>query len=165
MSAPRSAGVACASAALALVLLGGCGEKEEPATTGPVVAQTTTGGTTTIDDGAGVDRQLVTHAATAFLNSPAAETVCDSGITPELLQREYGGRAGCLSARQPGGAAEPAKVAKVGQVRVDSGNATVVARAGGGSYGAGQTLTMSIVRDGSGTWRIARIQSSASAKP
>ncbi|MBA2522533.1 MAG: hypothetical protein H0V25_04290 [Solirubrobacterales bacterium] len=164
MSAPRSAGIACASAALALVLLGGCGEKEEPATTGPV-AQTTTGQTTTINDDAGVDRQLVTHAATAFLNSPVAETVCDSRTTPEFLQREYGGRAGCLAARKPGGAAEPAKVAKVGQVGVDSGSATVVARAAGGSYGAGQTLTMSIVRDGSGTWRIARIQSSASAKP
>lgn len=159
------------SALAVLALLGGCGEKDEPATTGPVVAQTTTGtatgqtttaATTTSQDPGQTDRQLATQAAFRFLTSPDAASVCDSGVTAALLQRAYGDRAGCLAARKPQSLAESARLS---EINVGQGIAKLTARAKGGVYGSGQTLKMSLVRDGTGTWRVDKAQSNVPIGP
>ena len=139
-----------AAFALALVVLG-CGEKSEPATTGPVVQTTST----TIEPGTG-DKDLVEAAATAFLVSPGP-LVCDEGITPKLLNSEYKYRAGCIKARKPD---EVATNAAFGGINVGNGTATAAAKATGGTYGKGERVTMTLVRSGQGAWLVDTVKPS-----
>lgn len=164
------------AAALALAAAG-CGEKGEPATTGPVVAQTTTptvssttetgtgtsttSTTTAPDDVGQSDQKLVSTAVTRFLSS-ADPSVCSAGITQALLQRAYRDRSGCVAARRP---ARLASGVRIGAVQIGQGTATVAARAKGGAYGSGKALKLSLVRDGVGTWRVDAVRSSASSGP
>jgi len=154
-----------ALAALVLAFGTGCGEKEEPATTGPVVEQTTSGGTgtttTTPGGGGQSDQQSVTTSATDFLTLPGEE-VCDTGITDALLRSVYGDRAGCVAARTQQSLAESVQVEVV---RVEQGIATLTADARGGTYGSGQKLEMTVVRDGAGTWRVDQVRSNVPVGP
>ncbi|MEO8470009.1 MAG: hypothetical protein ABI573_10125, partial [Chloroflexota bacterium] len=87
-----------------------------------------------------------------------AARVCDSGITPALLKRRYGNRAGCIGGRKPSTLAQKAVIApaKLGA----AGTATVMATASGGDYGKGEKLTLTVVRDGTGTWRVDTVKKS-----
>ncbi len=143
---------AMAALALGLALLG-CGEKSEPATTGPVVQ---TDPTTTIEPGTG-DRDLVEASASNFLLK-SGPTVCDSGITPKLLKADYGDRVGCVKARKPN---RVATNANLGEVRLGDGTATLTAEPKGGTYGKGEKITMTIVRDGDGVWLVDVVKSNA----
>lgn len=171
MKAPSPAAVLIAAAVVALALLAGCGEKEEPETTGPVVTQTTTGSTgiqtttqttTAPDDNGQSDRQFVSQAATSFLSSPKAAAVCDAGVTAAFLHRAYGDRAGCLAARRP---ASLASSAQLSDIQIDQGTATLTADAQGGVYGTGQKLKMSLLGDGTGVWRIDGVESNVPVGP
>jgi hypothetical protein len=147
-----------ASALAALVLglaFAGCGEKSEPATTGPVVQTDTT---TTIQPGTG-DEDLVRAAASNFFIVPGP-SVCDKGITPKLLKAEYGGRNGCIADRKP---AKVATNADLGPVRLGNGTATLPADVKGGAYGKGQKVTLTVVRDGAGAWLVDVVKSSGPA--
>jgi hypothetical protein len=147
---------AVAAGALLAVPLAGCGEKSEPATTGPVVAQSTSpveGGTTTTTTPQQSDDELAAAAARAYLTSTDAEAVCDNGITPELLKQAYGDREGCIAGRKP---ASLATSAAIGKVIVRGSSAEVPARATGGQYGHGKNLTLTVVRDGE-AWRVSKV--------
>jgi hypothetical protein len=144
-----------AAAALATTAAG-CGEKGEPATTGPVVPQSTspvTGSTTTTTP-VKTDEEQVTAAARAFLTSTDAAAVCDDVITAELLKDSYGDRSGCLAARKP---KTVAKTATINDVRIRGATATVTARATGGQYGNGEPVKLTVVREGT-TWRVSKVQ-------
>lgn len=147
---------AAAALAAGLVLLG-CGEKSEPATTGPVVKTDTT---TTIQPGTG-DKDLVEASASNFL-LVAGPSVCDAGITPKLLKSAYGDRAGCVAARKPNAVATNADF---GPVKLGTGTATLVADAKGGTYGKGEKVTMTVVRDGQGVWLVDVVKSNKPVGP
>jgi hypothetical protein len=145
-----------AAVALAIVAAG-CGEKSEPATTGPVVPQSTSpvsGGTTTTTTPVKTDEEQVTAAARAFLTSTDAAAVCDDVITAELLKDAYGDRSGCLAARKP---QTVAKTAAINDVRIRGATATVSARATGGQYGNGEPVRLTVVREGT-AWRVSKAQ-------
>jgi hypothetical protein len=156
---------------VAVGLLAGCGEKSEPPTTGPVVTQTTTGGgttsttdtdTTAPDDNGQSDQQFVSQAAISFLSGPNAARVCDSGITPAFLKKAYGNRSGCIAARKPASLADSARLS---DIQIKQGTATLSADAKGGVYGKGQKLNMGLVRDGTGVWRVDTVKSNVPVGP
>lgn len=139
------------------VAVAGCGEKSEPPTTGKVLTERTT-----TDNGA-ADLAAAQAAADAFLASPNAAAICDKGITPKLLKSSYGDRKGCLKARKPAALAKNVRItsATLGA----AGTATVVAAAKGGVYGKGEKVTMTLVRDGDGAWRVNVVKSNAKVGP
>jgi hypothetical protein len=145
------------AAVVLLVAATGCGEKGEPATTGPVVPQATspvTGSTTTTNPIRQTDPAMVSAAARAYLTSTDGAKVCDNLITPELLKQAYGNRSGCIAARKP---QTVAKTATIKDVQVRGATASVTARAEGGQFGNGETVTLTVVRDGQ-DWRVAHTQ-------
>lgn len=139
----RPAAPSLAAFAVALVLLAGCGEKDEPVVTGPV--ETTS---TTADDGSN-PAELVGRVVADFLISDDAAAVCDDKITERFLRASYGDRAGCISARKP---ATLASRATVPVPVVDGATATARATPSGGDFD-GQNLSFELVREGGG-WRI-----------
>lgn len=158
-----------AAAVLALGALAGCGEKDEPATTGPVVttdatttAQTTTGQTTTVEEeGGGAAPTSAGAAAQAFLSSPDAELVCDEVLTPEFLRTAYGDRAGCIAARKPASLADPGSKLEVGPE--SNAGTRVDAEPTGGLYD-GDKLQITVVSEGP-AYLIADVKSNAPVGP
>jgi hypothetical protein len=160
--------------AAAALFFAGCGEKEEPATTGPVVPETdatstATGSTTetteATDSTGSASPASVTRSAPvavqAFLSSPDAEVVCDEVITPALLKTAYGDRAGCIAARKPDTLADPDSRLEVGP---ESGSGTRVdAQPAGGLYD-GEKLTFTVVQDGD-AYRIDALKSDVPVGP
>ena len=110
---PRSCGTASLSgvnerssspsAAVLAILVAGCGEKDEPATTGPVVADDDERGDDANDDdlhdGGVTDQE---RRARSGPSSPPSAGVCDGLITAEFLKRAYGDRTGLLRRPQAG---------------------------------------------------------------
>jgi hypothetical protein len=152
----------------ALAILAGCGEKDEPATTGPVVTAetstastgTTTSQTTTAQD----DPRPATSAAAAaqaFLSSPDAELVCDEVLTPEFLRKAYGDRQGCIAARKPATLARPGGKLEVGPA--SNVGTRVDAVPNGGVYD-GDELQITVIREG-GAYRVAEVESNAPVGP
>jgi hypothetical protein len=139
---------ACAALAISAA---GCGEKQEPATTGPVVTQSTTS-TTTTPQTQGSPEMTVGQ----FLTSRDAQKVCDELLTPAFLRKEYGGRAGCLKSRKRPNLADPAPSLRA--LKKNNGS-LVIARPRGGLYG-GQTLRFSVLRLGN-TFAINALASNA----
>jgi hypothetical protein len=151
--------------ALILIPLAGCGEKDEPATTGPVVAQSTSpidGSTTTSTTTGKTDQALVADAARSFLSSPDAAGVCDDVITAELLKASYGNREGCLAARKPQSLAQSVQL---GEVQITGTTATLTAKASGGVFGNGERIKLTVTRDATGTWRISKIEANTPVGP
>lgn len=147
------------AAALALCFaVAGCGEKSEPATTGEVITQSTT--STVPNTG---ELEAAQAAANAFLVSKDAAAVCDDGITPALLKKAYGDRKGCIAARKPAALAED--VAIRSSTLNGPKRATIVANAKGGSYGKGEKVTMAVVSDDTGAWRVDTVKSNAPVGP
>ena len=99
-----AAAVLAAMLALALAAAG-CGEKEEPPTTGPVVAQTTTGKGTTQNGGnqgqPATDEEQVKTTVATYLTKAKAPDVCTKLVTPQFVERSYGNVKGCEAARKP----------------------------------------------------------------
>ena len=119
--------------------MAGCGEKDEPETTGAVVPIETTTSTSTAATDPTVPTSP-TDVVRAFLISPDAELVCDELITEKFLRASYGDRAGCLSARKPATLATSVQL---------SGEAEGVVKAmvNGGLYD-GDELTFTLVGTG-----------------
>ena len=149
----------------AALLLAGCGEKDEPETTGPVVtaetdstSSTTTGTTTSTTTTSQQDSPSQTAAAAveAFLVSSDAELVCDVVITPRFLRASYGDRAGCIAARKPATLAASAGIAP-------GGNAVITAEPNGGIYD-GEKLTFTTVPVAGG-FAIDSVKSNAPVGP
>lgn len=142
---------ACAALAISAA---GCGEKEEPGTTGPVVTQSTT---TTTPGQSGSARSSVDD----FLSSSDAQKVCDEEITPLFLRKTYGSRGSCLRSRKP---ASLTKKSYKLTVRPGKGQTTIVtANPQDGRY-AGKTLQIGVLRLGS-DFRVASLRSNAPAGP
>ena len=140
----RRAAPSLAAFGVALALLAGCGEKDEPVVTGPVEPTTPT----TADD-VSSPAELVGQVVADFLTSDDAAAVCDDEITERFLRASYGDRAGCISGRRP---ATLASLATVPDPVVDGATATARATPSGGDFD-GQRLSFELVREG-GRWRI-----------
>lgn len=153
-----------------ILLLGGCGEKPEPPTTGPVVTQTTTGtgtgstASTTAGGGSGsgpvTDEEKIKTTVIDYLVKPNAPAVCDELITTAFLKRAYGNRSGCVAARKPSALANGVIVQ---QGPVKNSTVIVTAKPQGGVFN-GETLKVTLVRVGN-SWRIDRIRSNARVGP
>lgn len=140
----RCATPSLAAFVAAILLLGACGEKDEPVVTGPVEPTTTTAA----DDGSS-PAALVGQVVADFLMSDDAAAVCDDEITERFLRASYGDRAGCISARRP---ATLASQATIPEPVLDGATATAEATPRGGDFD-GQRLSFELVRDGE-QWRI-----------
>ena len=150
---------AAAAAALALSILAGCGEKDEPETTGPVVTAETSTSSTTTGTTTSTQKetpQTAADAVDAFLVSADAELVCDEVITPKFLRASYGDRAGCIAARKPATLATAAGIAP-------SNGAVITAQPKGGIYD-GEKLTFTTV-PAAGGFAIDSVKSNAPVGP
>lgn len=161
----RGAIATVVAAAVAVPLLAGCGEKEEPATTGPVVAQTTTAGTTTPNGGGNgggqpaTDEEKVTATVAAYLMKAEAPGACTKLVTPQFVERSYGNEKGCEAARKPSAMAKA-----VAFDPVDFGKgATVTAKPKGGVFD-GEKLEVTLINL-DGQWTIDKISSNAKVGP
>jgi hypothetical protein len=156
----RSKRISPLFACLALTtLVAGCGEKEEPATTGAVVTtQSTTGSTTTGPGDQGLEPRAL---ASLFLTGKPQGSIdlCAEGLTPAFLREAYGGRPGCLASRKP--AALATTVSYVSAAGNDT-RAIITAEPKGGTYD-GDKLVITIVKDG--TWQIDDLRSNAPVGP
>ena len=134
----------------------GCGEKEEPATTGPVVSGLTTVTTTTTTQEQGKSSGAL-EVVDDLLASPDAATFCTDEVTPSFLRKTYGSRKGCLTQRTP------VSLTKRGYqtfVKPKRGPITAVTvKPNDGRY-AGRMLQISVLRRGD-EFRIASVKSSA----
>jgi hypothetical protein len=142
---------ACAAIAIAAA---GCGEKQEPATTGPVVTQSTSPTTTTTTTPTMTGSPSATVAQ--FLTAADAEKVCDELLTPAFVRKEYKGRKGCIAARKPSDLADRNPRLIVTK-RTDSA-AIVVAKPRGGRYD-GKTLQITVLQLGN-AFRINALRTS-----
>ncbi len=158
------------AAGLALAILAGCGEKDEPETTGPVVtAETSTTGTTgstttdTTTTTSPKDQSPTSapRAAQAFLSSPDAALVCDAVLSPEFLRKAYGDRAGCIAGRRPATLACPNSKLEVGPE--SNAGTRVDAQPQGGVYD-GEKLTILVIRAGS-AYLVDDVKSNAPVGP
>jgi hypothetical protein len=134
--------VTTAACAALAVSASGCGEKQEPATTGPVVTQSTTATTTTTTP---TTTGSPSATVTQFLTAADAERVCDELLTPAFVRKEYKGRKGCIAARKPSDLADRNPKLVVTK-RTDSA-AIVVAKPRGGRYD-GRTLQVTVLQQG-----------------
>ncbi|MFN8114443.1 MAG: hypothetical protein U0R51_14735 [Solirubrobacterales bacterium] len=160
---PLKITIALAVAAIAPIAAG-CGEKEEPPTTGPVVTQTTTGQTSTTQTTTGggqTDEELIRATITDFLTVPNDPTVCDELITPAFLKQSYGSRQGCVAARKPKALADQATI--LARKPGPGGSAIVTVKPQGGVFDA-QTLKVTVVKNGQ-AWQIDKITSNAKVGP
>lgn len=144
-----------AAATAGIGALAGCGEKDEPETTGPVVTAQTSTPATTGTTSANETTTTTTakapvgtspaEAAMAFLSSPDAEAVCDEVLTPAFLRTAYGDRSGCIAARRPASLADPNSKLEVGPP--SNAGTRVDAEPSGGLYD-GEKLKITIVEQG-----------------
>lgn len=150
------------AAALATAVLAACGEKEEPATTGPVVPETTTGQTTTgqTTTPQGNDQAAVNQVVTTFLTRADAPDACTKLVTPGFVRRSYGTRQGCEAARKPAAMAKSVTIRPAGSA---DGGTVVTAKPKGGVFG-GETLEVTLINL-DGQWTIDRITSNVKVGP
>lgn len=140
----------------------GCGEKDEPATTGAVVTESTTSTSTTTTTTTVKDRPDPRELVSYFLTGTPASglDICSEGLTSSFLKQAYGGRPGCVASRKPSALAKQAAIIS----GAESGSrATVVVKATGGVYG-GDRLTVTLVKQGD-QWLIDDIKSDAPVGP
>lgn len=173
----RSGSITLAAVALALAvpLIAGCGEKQEPATTGPVLTETTTGGstsatttattsTTTEDGGSGIDSRppqaQARQAIVAFLAGPNPEVVCGRFLTPKFIRRAYGDLKGCISGRNK---ASLATTQQILSLKINGARGTAQVRPKGGVYD-GQKLEIGLLGSPDG-WRIDTVSSNVRVGP
>lgn len=158
----KRAATAIAAAALSLGVPAGCGEKDEPETTGPVVtAETTTQstmGTTTKEEATPLETPE--DSVQAFLRSSDAPLVCDELITEKFLRRSYGDRTGCVAARKPGSLAASAPIL---DSTAEGLTIMVVTRPSGGVYD-GERLTFGVIRE-NGAYKIESVESNVPVGP
>lgn len=161
--------------ALAALLITGCGEKEEPATTGPVVTQSTTGGETsstttgttsavTETGGNGSDGRSpqvqARQAIAAFLAGPNPEVVCNRFLTPKFIRKAYGDLKGCTSGRNK---ASLASTQQILSLKINGAKGTAQVRPKGGVYD-GQKLKIGLLGSPNG-WRIDTVSSKVRVGP
>ena len=160
----RIAAIAHVTALLAL-LAAGCGEKDEPPTTGPVVAGTTgstTSPTTTNETTNGqqaTDEELIQATVANFLARADAPGACTKLVTPQFVKRSYGDVNGCEAARKP---SAMAKAVAIEPIDVDMG-AMVTAKPKGGVFD-GESLKVTLINL-DGQWTIDKISSNAKVGP
>jgi predicted small lipoprotein YifL len=164
----KAIGTIAVFAAAAVFALAGCGEKQEPPTTGPVVPETTTTptstGQATTGGGGGkpaTDEELIRTTIQDFLTVPNDPSVCDELITPGFLRAAYGNRQGCIAARRPAALAD--QVAILARKPGPKGSTIVTVKPQGGVFDA-QTLKVTLVKMG-GEWRIDKITSNVKIGP
>ena len=147
--------------ALAVIAFG-CGEKEEPATTGAVVTETTTSTTSTTSTTTGDPSMPPKDLVSYFLTGgPSGQfDVCSEGFTAKFLKQAYGGRRGCVASRKPNALAKRVEIVSATE---RSDRSTVVAKATGGVYG-GDKLTFDLVKQGN-QWLIDVLKSNAPVGP
>ena len=153
-------------AALLALLAAGCGEKDEPPTTGPVVTETTTGSTTsptttndTTNGQQATDEELIRATVADFLMKADAPGACTKLVTPQFVKRSYGDVNGCEAARKP---SAMAKAVAIEPVDVDMGT-MVTAKPKGGVFD-GESLKVTLINL-DGQWTIDKISSNAKVGP
>ena len=155
---------ALTAATLAAVTIAGCGEKDEPETTGPVVPVETTMPETTSADTTTATTEEVPYQEVAayFLTgvSPRDIDFCGSHVTERFLRQAYGSMQGCEASRNPQGLARESGLTVI---PAQAATATVEAQPVGGVYD-GDTLRITLVREG-GTWLIDSVESNAPVGP
>ena len=125
--------MSAAACAVLAIAAAGCGEKQEPATTGPVVGQTTTGTTSVADGGGNPKPPPAVYARMVvrdFLTSPDASSVCGALLTKRLLSRTYGTQRKCVAQRKPATLAKSVTISSVVGGRMPKAQA----RPTGGAY-------------------------------
>jgi len=149
-----------------LALLAGCGEKDEPPTTGPVVTETTTGPTTsptttndTTNGQQATDEELIRATVAAFLVRAEVPGACTKLVTPQFVKRSYGDVNGCEAARKP---SAMAKAVAFGPVDIGM-DTTVTAKPKGGVFD-GERLEVTLINL-DGQWTIDKISSNAKVGP
>jgi len=153
-------------AALLALLAAGCGEKDEPPTTGPVVTETTTGSTTsptttsdTTNGQQATDEELIQATVASFLARADAPGACTKLVTPQFVKRSYGDVNGCEAARKP---SAMAKAVAIEPIDVDMGT-MVTAKPKGGVFD-GESLEVTLINL-DGQWTIDKISSNAKVGP
>ena len=153
-------------AALLALLAAGCGEKDEPPTTGPVVTETTTGSTTsptttsdTTNGQQATDEELIQATVASFLARADAPGACTKLVTPQFVKRSYGDVNGCEAARKP---SAMAKAVAIEPIDVDMGT-MVTAKPKGGVFD-GESLKVTLINL-DGQWTIDKISSNAKVGP
>jgi hypothetical protein len=159
----RSAAAALAAMLALALAAAGCGEKEEPPTTGPVVAQTTTGKGTTQNGGnqgqPATDEEQVKTTVATYLTKAKAPDVCTKLVTPQFVKRSYGNVKGCEAARKPSAMAKAVTITPINGAT----GTMVTAKPKGGVFG-GETLEVTLINL-DGQWTIDRISSNAKVGP
>jgi hypothetical protein len=162
-----SLAVALLAGALLAGLMAGCGGGgggTSAATTSAKVSSTTTSTTaeasttttpSTTETASGGNGQVgeasPSAAAIAVLTSNDPALVCDRYVTSRYLRTAYGDHQGCVQAQAPGSAADSVET----QREADSGAGTVKLSVvpSGGPYD-GEKVTVSLVAEGGGNWRV-----------
>jgi hypothetical protein len=162
LSGVKLRSVAAVLVAIPALAAAGCGEKEEPPTTGPVVAQTTTGPGTTNGGSQGqqaTDQEEIKATVVDYLTKPNAPGACTKLVTPQFVKRSYGDEKGCEAARKPSAMAKAVTITPI-----NAGAGTMVtAKPRGGVFG-GETLKVTLINL-DGQWTIDRISSNAKVGP
>ena len=172
--APRAALFAAASvlAIAALVVLPGCGEKDEegqvtaPAVTGTDsgAATATTPAATTPEDEPSpdpkTDEDAITETLRTVLTSADERVVCEALVTENYVREAYGDLAGCRRGQQ-GGRARAVHVSRIVISPESVAQASVLPN--GGVYG-GDRLRAELILDG-GQWRLDSLRSNVPVGP
>ncbi|MGH2987071.1 MAG: hypothetical protein ACRDLO_10345 [Solirubrobacterales bacterium] len=173
---------ACGRVAIPLLVgslvLAGCGDDEEPATspatTTPPTTETTTQTATTADgdeageaDGGGGEEIAIGRPTTientlevVFTGSSDAALICDALVTARYVRSAYGGREGCIAAQKPGALADSVEITEIEEA---GDSASAVAIPAGGPYD-GVEVEVELVREGGG-WRVDSLLADVPAGP
>ena len=148
----------------ALLALAGCGEKDEPETTGPVVPATTETTSTEEDltglgDNPASDDQAIRAAIEGFLTS-GDPVVCEQYLTSDLIRKAYGDLKGCEAAQSPQSAARSVAISDL-QVQASTATATAIPDGGASN---GDKLEVGLVAEGS-SWLIDSLESNVPVGP
>lgn len=159
-----TAPLAATLCSVALLALAGCGEKDEPETTGPVVPATTS--TTSVDedltglgDDPASDIQRIRLVIEGFLTS-GEPVVCEQYLTSDLIKRAYGDLKGCEAAQSPQSAARSVEITN-GRIQASTATATAIPDGGASN---GDKLEVGLVAEGS-SWLIDSLESNVPVGP
>lgn len=180
--AMRAAGRLAIGLLLGSLVVAGCGDDEEPATTAttaPEATQTPTTETATTADGdedgdqaeaegdggketieIGRPTSIENTLEAVFTGSLDAALICDELVTERYVRSAYGAREGCIAAQKPGALADSVEIADVEEA---GGSASAVAIPTGGPYD-GVEVEVELVREPGG-WRVDSLLADVPAGP
>ena len=159
-------------AILVLVVLSGCGEKDEGQVTAPAVTGTDSGAATATTPAATTpedepspdpktDEDAITETLRTVLTSADERLVCVALVTENYVREAYGDLAGCRRGQAQGGRANAVHVSRIVISPESVAQASVMPE--GGVYG-GDRLRAELILDG-GQWRLNSLRSNVPVGP